>query len=106
MVKRTTKHTPGPWRLGSLIELGHIPVVARNAKGRDVTIASVHLQAGRKEEERNADLIAAAPEMAAACRDALVTIEYGFKGTGGQVDPDGDVRRQLRAALKKAGVHS
>jgi hypothetical protein len=99
------KHTPGPWEVptASLTSVWH----------GDEQVASCHwtiecpncgdtdpdYRAGRREfdpsgvRQANARLIAAAPDLLAACRVALIDASWG--GTDA-------TRRQLQAAIAKA----
>jgi hypothetical protein len=97
-------HTPGPWAVGSLVELGYIPVTATNRTGRKVTVAAVHLQAGPKEEESNAALIAAAPDLAAACEEAAMRIHGGEAHVRPFSECRDGVCKAAFLALQKAGL--
>lgn len=80
------KHTPGPWRYGaaSLYDGFYIAPDARLP-----TLAAVHNFPGHA--EANARLIAAAPELLSALKDAMRSSRKDFKH-----GPDGD--RQHREA--------
>jgi len=62
-----TKHTPGPWQANKWA-----PGFEVCAPGSHYTICSL---AGYNNEEANAQLIAAAPDLLEACKMALATIE-------------------------------
>ena len=96
-----SKHTPGPWmktteNKGAIPE--HFrPLVVTN-HGGDRVVA--RLPDGWGEEDRgNAVLIAAAPELLAACKDALKTSKWIAAKYG--IHPPGQ-QRILKAAIAKA----
>ncbi len=85
----SNKHTPGPWKLSAN------QFVKGSIYGSDsYLIASVSI--GQSEYEANAKLIAAAPELLAACEMALPYLEL----------PSNEITRadfeQIKAAIKKA----
>ena len=84
----TEQHTPGPWRICTC-DLGYQPLGHRDAEKRIVIRASPSVQA-------NARLIAAAPELLAACIDALEVEENMAQC------PDSELAKRLRAAIAKA----
>lgn len=87
-----SKHTPGPW-----INLGNGDIVAQseNYCGGEKDIASVFLTSN-DEDEANANLIAAAPELLEALKDMLDGHEDACTGYGeGAAD-------KARAAIAKA----
>lgn len=68
-------HTPGPWTLrsGAFAGLGQ-----QVLSGKDL-VATVHSPVGRIDQESpNARLIAAAPDLLAACKRALLAIDTGY----------------------------
>ena len=74
------KHTPGPWTAGNELNSerpGSVPVVAlvRDSLGGRMHVAFVNGKAG--EQEANAALIAAAPDLLAALRALLPLAERG-----------------------------
>lgn len=108
-------HTPGPWRydettlsicrgLVSIEDVGAFQVMP--AKDAQHAIAYVPNDLAREEQEANARLIAAAPELLAACREAL---KWQDEDEFGNAVPDEfctpayqAFRAQLRAAIAKA----
>ena len=65
----TQAHTPGPWRVGNpLLGAGEYPVFADEAP------AGLKMPA-MADTPANAHLIAAAPDLLAACEDALSRLE-------------------------------
>ena len=101
-----TKHTPGPW----LREIGTCEVwYVQTQDGRPIAIVERGEQLDGEEHLANANLIAAAPDMAEALRaanDLLVAIaaEPWFEVTRGIEMGVCAVNEQARAALEKAGV--
>ncbi len=88
------KHTPGPWRvaIGSRLEI-------RGPKDEIGWPVPVVYNAGLHTDETaqaNARLIAAAPELLAACIDALEVEEKMAQC------PDSELAARLRAAIAKA----
>lgn len=63
-----SEHTPGPWRLSTVGAVPHAEITSDSG-----SIALVAL--GRKESQENARLIAAAPDLLAACELALYAFE-------------------------------
>jgi hypothetical protein len=83
-----TKHSPGPWRTGDMFNTVFGP---KTDAPSPVTIATVS-----KGNQANARLIAASPDMLAACKAALA---WFHDGEGRSSGPIGDM---LRAAIAKA----
>lgn len=81
-------HTAGPWHR-NIRANGRYPVVF---SGRNNHIATVSQQANPAETEANIDLIAAAPDLLAACQAALLRDDIA-------ADELGD---KLRTAVNKA----
>jgi len=85
------KHTPGPWNNVTYNNESHPTIIGPNG---DECIALID---GNEDNEANARLIAAAPDLYFACRAALLTLEdddnyYKYK----------DVVNTLRQAIAKA----
>ena len=108
------KHTPGPWHVGNEQDYQVDRYVKRaewaRIRGTDgglvAKVESVHPTGKRQStdfdvEHANANLIAAAPELLAACRDALFVLEnitsLDFSNGG-----DAKVRKIIRDAIAKA----
>jgi len=87
----TTKHTPGPWITDSKERTDTARYIMAAARPFPHTIARIDL-VNRAEDEANAALIAAAPEMYEALRDLLA------------VKPNSDAPEWVaaRAAIAKA----
>ena len=99
-----SKHMPGPWEWhyrddadapGSVVAVGY-----PNHPDRPHAVAMCP-RYGKQDWEANARLIAAAPDMLEACREAL------YASVNETTYPDGpclprDVRDDLRAAIAKA----
>jgi hypothetical protein len=93
------KHTPGPWGIAiSISNLGFVEVRDKDGLGKNI-LASVggnclshHAGSPVMPDEAlaNARLVAAAPDLLAACEAALK----------GVLDPD--ARKQMKAAVAKA----
>jgi hypothetical protein len=79
----TMKHTPGPWE-----------AIGSNVASDDgmVAITKVLWPGDNERDAANARLIAAAPELLAACRDALEVEEDMAQC------PDSELAKRLRAA--------
>jgi hypothetical protein len=94
---RHAKHTPGPWVIGKNIQFPMSGPVVRAAD--DVQTIVAHVQ-----YDRDARLIAAAPELLAALKDILTGLEHAgcssphCSGTCHYCA----TRRRARAAIKKA----
>ena len=92
------KHTPGPWTLEpSCIRGGD--------RSRSLVICGPGRVSGRSpaehgEDEANARLIAAAPELLQACREALADLE-GYLAEW-ETDPALETVQELRAVIAKA----
>lgn len=87
-----SKHTPGPWRLGSSARI----IMA----GMGRRIASVPMYGGNESETdenaANALLIAAAPDLLLACKAALAKLNHA------PLDKISVAADMLRAAIAKA----
>ena len=81
-------HTAGPWHR-NIRANGHYPVVF---SGRNNHVATASQQANPAETEANIDLIAAAPDLLAACQAALLRDDIASDKLGAM----------LRAAVNKA----
>ncbi len=90
----TTKHTPGPWRVKHSAKLGWAGVLTE--KGDVVTDISVDGQDFRDPEQAldDARLIAAAPDLLAACEAVAATTWSQNTAT--------IIGKQVRAAIAKA----
>lgn len=90
------RHTPGPWKV--IGDAGH-PSNARITSTARRHIAKVYASDLGADPmcEANADLIAAAPDLLAACRAAANLLEDARL-----MGPVDDVRVTLRAAIAKA----
>jgi hypothetical protein len=68
----TVKHTPGKWTSGHA-GVQRRPVVVAARAGRPVTVATID-SGNKDEDEANARLIAAAPDLLAALRNARAAL--------------------------------
>ncbi len=104
MTQNVSKFTPGPWGIANLgaphfYQTNHLWAITGGACGR---IAKV--EGWGKEYEANARLISAAPDLLAACQEAVRLYEQGCVDRGYKDEPnwiDG-VRDQLDAAIATA----
>lgn len=90
----TTKHTPGPWRAIIGMTLGDDEQRARTVAHLACefqVFADAHVKSD--EVPANTHLIAAAPDLLAACQSALRQLDYGDIAAAGPI---------LRAAIAKA----
>lgn len=94
-------HTPGPWRVASqTLVICDSASIAYAAADR-VQIFSKGAPAG--EAEANARLIAAAPDLLQACRDALMELRFQGHQLGAKFPDVASVRFYVRiAALERA----
>jgi hypothetical protein len=95
-----TKHTPGPWAVDGRAD-HHLLVGAPGRRLRQV-VAEVPLVVGgladpTPEAEANARLIAAAPDLLAACRDVLE-----FLDNGTPLHPGSLLHQEVEAAVARA----
>lgn len=102
----TTTHTPGPW-YRNIRAGGKYPTVFAGDAPRHVHIAHVQQIRGNPDEtEANIDLIAAAPELLAACKALLAGIRT-FPGVDSHVmvpnsGPGGFELREIDTLIAKA----
>lgn len=88
----TSKHTPGPWVRGE-----GLTIWARGKKL--VAIASRSLREPSEEEEANATLATAAPELLAMLRECRATFAFAADGDD---DPANSLIAEIDAVLAKA----
>lgn len=90
MTKARATHTPGPWSIGESHNDGVEIISAPDAAGGPIggkSVATVRLDDMDPEEiERNADLLAAAPDLLEACERLAAKIENS--GEAWMSDPD------------------
>lgn len=89
-----TKHTPGPWATSrDAVPAGHIQItIYAEASGERVATAFL--------AEENADLIAAAPDLLAACEAVLVEYPPSRYRTKHHLKPA--LEQTIRAAIIQA----
>lgn len=94
--QKTAKHTPGPWKTDrNNVHTGRIATI-HHCLGNDwVEVWSPKWPEGEEEQEANARLIAAAPELLEACKDALKCIRF-------QYDSCNPCINNLESAINKA----
>lgn len=81
-------HTPGPWGVGEKRGVWVGPVVMADSRGRGVAFVC-------GESDANARLIAAAPDLLAACEELLIYL-------GDWDDPENETCAAARRAIAKA----
>lgn len=91
---RTAKHTPGPWLLDGTY------VYQDDATGRTIADCAHNKNRDRAEQVANAKLIAAAPELLDALRDALKALAVA--NIAGQSLYAAPVTEKIRAVIAKA----
>ena len=94
-------HTPGPWKTESThvddpafkidVYAQNVPIAYKH--GTRPTVCTIWQRPEVSECEANAELIAAAPELLAACVKSLAELDYGDISAAGE---------PLRAAIAKA----
>jgi len=89
-----SKHTPGPWHVGG----AHGRIVYAANRYAVANAATYH---GRHDDEANARVIAAAPDLLAAAIQAEAVLARG-KWLESSTDPEAVALRALRAAIEKA----
>ena len=98
-----SKHTPGPWR-----DIGISPDDPNKCRRIVATNANVAVVINEPEAEANAALIAASPELLAACKEVCEFMaRYEYKYKSGHIhhsfDWDDDIsQRVLGEAIRKA----
>lgn len=97
------KNTPGPWRTHISEGRGHLCVISDDAW----ICGEIHRPGGgmpRAEAEANASLIAAAPDMLAALKQAETALDYVYRGSDDlRIEQD---LSAVRAAIAKAEKRS
>lgn len=99
------EHTPGPWKVESFPEVGKKgSVYVSGAEGWEVSpVCSTWETESRIKNEANAQLIAAAPDLLAACRECLSAVDEAYSATGHfRVAATSEQRMRLEAAITKA----
>ena len=88
------KHTPEPWTVDDLRPDGNLEIVG----GDDVLVAEVDPNGSEKEVSANAALIAAAPDLLAACEGIMGLLDADLDAVAAwQKEADA-----VRAAIAKA----
>ena len=93
------KHTPGPWKV-EIVESGKDEVYAR-IKGiafTDGIKVGVYKKKLPEEAKANARLIATAPELLGACKEALIDLEF----LKDYIPRDSNSIKRLKQAIAKA----
>ncbi len=97
-----TKYTPGPWWSDEAKEV--IYIAADGEPEVACVAAQVDEDSVNDTDRANAHLLAAAPDLLAACEKALAMYEW-ILGDHPKLDPDGDLLPELEA-LKNAIAHA
>ena len=107
MIER--KHTPGPWvTLTGFTNYGHPAFSVATDEDDPWFICSGIFGCDENnlgtdiENKANARLIAAAPDLLAACEAALAVVGVSCRPPGGCTPGESTARKQLAAAIKKA----
>lgn len=95
-----TKHTPGPW-VAQREETEDSEKYVIDASGGGYTVCVAVTICGRGEDEANASLIAAAPELLSACEHA-VTLLSPFEDAGLSLGLGPDALYPIKSAIVKA----
>jgi hypothetical protein len=95
-----SKHTPGPWEAVEFIE-GHVAYFIREKASGQVVASVGNFDGDGSDRESDAMLVAAAPDLLAACEAVLTNLDY-LAETWGQEGVTRTVQDKLRAALVKA----
>lgn len=95
-----TKHTPGPWWVGTGTsdQLGPVLAIVRKEESCGAAIAVIDTVTGDEVSQENARLIAAAPDLLAACIQAVTELEDCCTTPS----DDWDFYEKLKAAITKA----
>lgn len=94
-----SKHTPGPWRVGTPGPNGCYSVGTTKGLMTAMVAHSINMADQREQAEGDARLIAAAPELLAALISLLAMCE---RQTDFNDDGDGAMFEHCRAAIAKA----
>ena len=105
-----SKHTPGPWEFGRCKQITGIRTIAGWFIGRTggrkplLDIGEVYLFASQNEgeQEANARLIAAAPELLEACQSMDADLNDPGCWIGALMSPNPKTVDLIRAAIAKA----
>jgi hypothetical protein len=96
------KHTPAPWLVvGSTVLSGEYPICKTPLRDRRVSDSGAW---GAAHAEANCRLIAAAPELLAACNELLSCVMSYYEGPRGQDYSGGSISRAKAAIAKAEGL--
>lgn len=96
MTQTQAQHTPGPWK-----QMEHAPLAIMGGPSCHVSVADAVALTDEGQAAANARLIAAAPDLLAACDLTIGTIE-AMRELGESTDSLQTVEWQARKALAKA----
>ncbi len=96
-----SEHTPGPWKTAARIRGGcWTDIIASRRHVAEVSsISNLTNHAEYVEQEANARLIAASPDLLKACKDLLTAISIDKRTREGDYGHD---RERVRVAIAKA----
>lgn len=94
------QRTPGPWHRNVPPATKYVTIF----RGRNTHVCDVLPARGipAEEAEANLTLIAAAPDLLAALRDAVFALEWHVEKQGQGVATDAEILRRARAIIAKA----
>ena len=93
------KHTPGPWYCNRLIDSSGTPYATNYTAHIDIGVCMIWAPVGNKEQEANAHLISAAPELLEALKLCVDFIEIASIV---EAPWDWEPIKEARAAIAKA----
>lgn len=100
MPENSSKHTPGPWEVLHC-GIDSETILVQSGDGLEIC-TTIGEQMGLPEEAANARLIAAAPDMLAACKSALEVLDEACQTGYHDAEKDAPTARELEAAIAKA----
>ena len=95
-----TKHTPGPWKHDNQRDT----IYCAHESMMNSLICKIATGENRKEEDANASLISAAPELLEACRNALAVFGNDLHCGNKFFEGENSAIARLRMAVDKATV--
>lgn len=98
---KTTNHTPGPWALLDRDENSRTLTHITNGAHIVCTLGTTRTD-GSPNHSANANLIASAPDLLSAARNAANVLAAIATGQLAAIKPDSNALQELRAAISKA----
>jgi hypothetical protein len=107
---KTTNHTPGPWYVTDIAIIGNNggtliaehPAVKWQALKSVTKSGDAIVAESIKQAYANAHLIASAPDLLSAARNAANVLAALATGQLAEIKPDSNALQELRAAIAKA----